>query len=81
MARIISSRLTAESDRLFPLWTSGLMTKDQLISYLNRLIVEKPVPYGDGLALLAHGLAARLIATRGIDARLSDTDVAGLKRA
>lgn len=80
-ARRLSSRLTARSEELFPLWTAGQMNKSQLLDYLHHCLAQGRHRFGgDGLQALASGLASRTLATRGMDAQLSDSDHVALDR-
>ncbi len=80
-ARSLSSRLTARSEELFPLWIASRMNKTQLLNYLHQCLAqERAQPSGNGMAELSRGLASRILATRGLRASLSSADRVALDR-
>lgn len=80
-ARRLSSVLTARSEELFPLWSTGHMNKSQLLKYLHDCLAKgRPQTTRDGLLALAEGLASRALATRGLAAELSKGDRTALDR-
>lgn len=80
-ARVLSCLLTARSDGLFSLWMSGRMNKVQLLDYLHGTLKEnRPQASTDGLDLLSRGLAARLLATKGLTAGIAAADRVTLDR-
>lgn len=57
------------------------MNKSQLLDYLHHCLAQGRRRFGgDGLQALASGLAFRTLATRGVDAQLSDSDHFALDR-
>jgi hypothetical protein len=81
-ARRLSSALTARSEDLFPLYLAGKMNKSELTAYLRRCLDEArqfpPLATRDNLA---HALALRTIAIRGLGVSLTDNDRIALDRA
>ncbi|MBK1794461.1 hypothetical protein JHL21_08085 [Devosia sp. WQ 349] len=80
-ARRLSFTLTTRSEDVFPLYTAGKMNKAELTAYLRRCLDEArdfpPLATKDNLA---HALALRTIAIRGLDAFLTDNDRIALDR-
>lgn len=57
------------------------MNKTQLLAYLHQCLAQSRRQLsGDGFDELAQGLASRTLATRGLDAELSDNDHVALDR-
>ena len=80
-ARRLSFTLTTKSEDVFPLYAAGKMNKAELTAYLRRCLDEardfQPLATKDNLA---HALALRTIAIRGLGASLSDNDRIALDR-
>lgn len=80
-ARRLSFTLTTRSEDVFPLYAAGKMNKAELTAYLRRCLDEArdfaPLATKDNLA---HALALRTIAIRGLGASLSDNDRIALDR-